>query len=162
MSVESSIKWLSKKVTSDVDRKCMNEIIQWINDQELVNINQNLLFAKLFIHKLVDLKTNDEMPTVTKHNQQSLIDIFRLDLDTHYKQLTEVLNDNVTKQVMTGNGVKVIHPLNKTNDELIDEGLKLSNMSKEDVQKIKSGSYDIEDVRTRVNLMISNALNKYQ
>jgi len=162
MSIESSLKWLSKRLTNQYDINSLNEIITWVNDQSQTNVNENLLFAKLFIHKLTDIKQHDLDSEVNAFNQRAMIDILRLDLDVYYSEFTEVLNMNYTKQIFEQNGIECELPSLKSDKTILEDKLKLNKMSEIDIEKIKKGLWDAEDVKDRLNTMISNSLNKFQ
>ena len=162
MSLESSIKWLSKRLTNEYDIKSMNEIIDFVNRQQQITINQNLLFAKLFIHKLNDIKLHDRDFMVNKFNQRAMADILKIDLDEYFKEFTFTLNENHIRYIFEENGIDAKHPFLKDDKELDLDKLKLSQIPKKDIETIYKGFWNEEDVRERLLEMINNAINKYQ
>ncbi len=162
MSIEKSISWLSKRLKNEYDIKALNEIINWVNDTGIINVNANLLFAKLFISKLNDIKQHDFGSEVYPVNQKAMTNILKLDLDEHYKQFQETLNTNYRREILEQNGINSKPDCIKTEHELEFDELMIKNISKEDIKKIKSGLYELDEVKDRLNNMISNALLKYQ
>ena len=162
MKIEHAIENLSNTLKYPNQVKYLNIIIEWINAQENINVNENHLFAKLFIHKLNDIKCHDKDFVVNKFNEAAMIDVLQLELDDYYKQFTETLNDNHTLHIYDKNGIQRKHFALKTKEEQDMERLSIKNMSKDDVEVVQNGYYKKEDVRNRLNNMISNALFKYQ
>ena len=162
MSIESSIKWLSKRLKNEYDIKAMNEIIDFVNNQQKLTVNDHLLFAKLFIHKLNDIKLHDKDFLVNKFNQRAMTDILKIDIEEYYKEFTFTLNENHLRYVFEENGIETKHPFLKEDEELDLDKLKLSNMTKKDIDSIINGFWDEEDVKTRLIDMINTALLKYQ
>jgi len=162
MKIEYAIENLGISLKYESQTKYLNEIISWVNDQQNINVNQNLLFAKLFIHKLLDIKQHDFDPNVTKLNQRAMTDILKLDLEEYYKEFADTLNINLVNQMLEENGIETKHDFLKSDEELDLDKLKIQNIPKEDLSRLKISLWQIEDVKDRLNNMISNALLKYQ
>ena len=161
MSLESSIKWLSKRLKNEHDINAMNEIIDWVNNQQKIAVNDNTLFAKLFIHKLNDIKLHDKDFIVNKFNQRAMTDILRMDIDEYFKEFTETLNDNHIRYIFEENGIEPKHAFLKDKKELDYDRLKMSKIPKEDIKQISNGFWKEEDIKDRLINMINSALNKF-
>ncbi len=161
MKIEYAIENLGKTLKYDSQKRYLKEIVLFINKQHESVINENILFAKLFIAKLTDIKLHDFGSEVYPVNQKAMINILKLDLEEHYKQLMETLNTNYRREILEQNGINPKHEHLKTDKDLEFEELKIKNISKEDIKKIKSGLYELDEVKDRVNKMLSKALIKY-
>jgi len=162
MKIEYAIENLGKTLKYDSQKIYFNEIVGWVINQQKISVNENLLFAKLFIHKLNDIKQNDFDPNVTKLNQRAITDILKLDIEDYYKEFKQTLNTNHLNEFFKENGIKTKHPYSKQEDEIKIDELKINNIKESDILEMKKGLWTIDEIKDRLNNMLNAALNKYQ
>lgn len=158
MNVDKSIQRLSWRFgngqftpnQNDVDS--LNGLIEWINDQRKITLNENLLFAKLFIYVYHQNLKHFRATVFDKEPQKDLARILSASIEIHYKTFTERLNDLHREEIFTKNGINLDHNILSDDDKL-----KIKNM-KDDLQNV----WEVDEVSDELNLMINNALNKFQ
>jgi len=162
MKIEYAIEHLSKKIKTDFDQQALNTIIEWVNDQRKITLNENQLFAKLFIYLYNQILDRYQSTVFDKIPQVTISKLLKTDLEYFYQAFTDSLNSNEAYHTMKENGIDLKHPAILSDKEKYENDLKLKEMSDSDFDKIAKGTWEIEDVRDELNKMITNALNRFQ
>jgi len=144
----------------DVD--AVNGIVQWVNDQRRITINQNHLFAKLYIYYFNQYLDKHQANVFDKIPQIELSKLLKTDIDLFYQSFTNSLNNNSDYHIFKDNGITDKHPNFRTEEEAAEDTLKIKNMSKSDISKIKKGVWELEDVKNELNKLVTEALNRFQ
>lgn len=168
MSIEKSIQRLSWRfgngnfTPNQNDINALNGIIEWVNDQRKITLNQNHLFAKLYIYYLnqfIDKYQTTVFDTIPQKELSKLLDT---PLDLFYEAFQRSLNSNKLMEVLQDNGVELKHPELRTEQELKENSIKLKNINKDDIVKITEDSWTKEEVEANLNKMVTEALNRFQ
>ena len=74
----------------------------------------------------------------------------------------DILNDKSFDQIHERNGIKILHPWLKNQEERLEDCKKSDNFSKEDSKAIKEDLWKWEVVVKELNSMILKILNRFQ
>jgi len=168
MNVDAAIQRLSWRLGNGAftpnqkDINSFNGLIQWVNDQRKITIRNNQLFAKLYIHSLNQYLDKYQSTVFDKVAEKELSRLLDMPMDASYEAFTQSLNDNSDYALFADNGVVMKHPSLKNEAEIEQERLMLKNMSEDDIMKLKYPVFHKEDVRNKLDLMITEALNRFQ
>ena len=143
------------------DFDAVNDIITWINNQKSEAINNNHLFAKLYLYELNRLTELHHTTTFDLLPQKELSRLLNTPLELFYEAFYKNFNNQIQQEVFENNGIEIIPKHQKTEVQLNQERVALRNMSKEDVLKIISEAYTYQEVTEILNNMISEALNRF-
>ena len=145
---------------NDID--ALNCVIDYINTQDSDVVNNNLIFAKLFIYNLNQNINHYKASVFDDIPQKELSRILDMPLERFYLSFKQSLDDNMQKRVFLKNGIEIgTHPATKSESELKDDEMKREYMSDKDVKVILQDNYSLEVVTKKLNTMISTALNRF-
>ena len=126
---------------NEEDIKALNEVIRWINQQKEKTINNNKLFAKLFITFYNDVLTTNETTILDDLAQKQVSRLLALNLNQFYIAFHKQLHTNIRVSIM--------------------EGVDAKDLSEEDVKKAFEEKYSLFEVEARLNDMVTEAINKF-
>ncbi len=168
MNVDAAIQRLSWRfgngtfTPNQKDINSLNGLIQWVNDQRKITIRKNQLFAKLYIYHFNQFIDKYKVTVFEKVADKELSRLLDMPLESFYEAFTQSLNDNSDYALFIDNGVDMKHPSLKNDTEIMEERLMLKNMSEDDIKKLKYPVFHKDDVRNKLDLMITEALNRFQ
>ena len=143
------------------DIEAFNNVIEWVNNQKSETINNNQLFAKLFIY-FFNQKIKETRTTVFDDEaQKELSKILNTPLNLFYEAFKVSLQENMREYIYEKNGIDVKHPYLKDETEKEEDRLKIQNMKEKDFNRIIYDVYTIEEVTNQLDEMISEALNRF-
>lgn len=168
MNIEKNIQRLSwrfsngkafKPNQNDIDS--LNFIIDWVNRQRSETINNNILYAKLYMYVFADLVRKYESNFLDDLMQKELHRIIDTDLNVFYERITSLINDHAQFEFLRSKGFSLKHPMQISKEQKDKERLIIKNLTEEDIQKIKDNHIEKEDVISNLNLMITESLNRF-
>lgn len=127
---------------NDEDIESINCLLNWINNQKKQSLNQNQLFAKLYIHFLTQFIRYHETTVFNNAVQQELSNLLNYPLDLFYQAFTKDLQENQWNKLLT----------DKTEKEK-QETLKNYKQFK--------ATFTKSVVESKLNEMITEALNRF-
>lgn len=144
------------------DINALNGIIQWVNDQRKITLNQNHLFAKLYIYYFNEYLDKYQASVFSDIPQKELSKLLDTPLQLFYQAFVDSLNQNNIYQVMIDNKISMTHPWERTKEEEVSDRLGLKNMSKADREKMTSMPWKYDEVEYQLNKMVTEAINRFQ
>ena len=139
MTLQKAIENLKRRLSTDKsftpypkDRESLNTIIDYINNQMKGNVNNNLLFAKLYIYTYNQFLKYYKSSIFDEITQKELHKLLDTDIELFYKAFKSQLEDNSIY-------------------DLIEKDESLENAEK----------FELDYVKTNLNMMINMALNKF-
>ncbi len=146
----------------DVD--AINAIVKWVNQQKMESINQNRIFAKLFLKRMTF-----EVWKTSSYDLalQYIRDDLRLSLESHYKTFqSEMMMYNFD---LACQAIGVPDPLNyekgvsvaerKAHSKAVLKAIKDNEVELK--KEIISNHWNEENTRIRLNDLISDLINEY-
>jgi hypothetical protein len=156
MTIEKSFDWLFKRFQTPntikpckFDFDCLTFLAEWCNREKENNIQENVLFAKLFCYVFIqEIQHYKDI----EFAQKSMKYILTLDLHSHYQIFTQKLNDVEFNKYLISIG---IDPEKRFFDD--SEKLKEAEKYFESVNK-----WSEEQVEKSLNAQITETINRYQ
>lgn len=148
----------SKKafLPSKFDKRCLNSIINWINDEKKRSLENNRLFAKLYIYFLNQNIDKFETTVFDDIPQKNLSRLLNMPLDSFYISFKNSFDQNNRLEVLNSLGIEINHlNTNKQDRE------KLKNISKEQLIKFTNSQFDLLTIEVKLNEMVTEALNRF-
>lgn len=121
------------------DINALNDVIKHLNESDKKQINDNRLFAKLYIYNLTETIRKFESTIFEKEIQKSLHKLLDYDLEYFYTAFHRELQGNLINEVILKTD---------TTDKNIHERM-------EEI-------YTIEVVKEKLNFMINESLKRFQ
>jgi hypothetical protein len=156
MTIEKSFDWLFKRFQTPntikpckFDFDCLTFLAEWCNREKENNIQENVLFAKLFCYVFIqEIQHYKDI----EFAQKSMKDILTLDLHSHYQLFTQKLNDVEFNKYLISIGID-------PEKRFFDDSDKLKEAEKyfESVNK-----WSEEQVEKSLNAQITETINRYQ
>ena len=156
MTIEKSFDWLFKRFQTPntikpckFDFDCLTFLAEWCNREKQTNIQENVLFAKLFCYVFIqEIQHYKDI----EFAQKSMKDILTLDLHSHYQLFTQKLNDVEFNKYLISIGID-------PEKRFFDDSDKLKEAEKyfESVNK-----WSEEQVEKSLNAQITETINRYQ
>lgn len=157
MNINQSIKRLSftlqkgnKPNSKDVE--ALNTIIEWVNSVKNDTLNNNQLFAKLYIYFLDRYVNEFETDIFDPIPQKELSRKLDMSLESYYKAFTRSLNDSGRYRLLRQKGVAIGKHPNEMTEEEKGHGVTLDDFK---------DAWDIETVRDNLDIMIVEALKRF-
>jgi len=132
------------------DIKAFNGVVEWINTYKTNVLNNNQLFAKLYILMLKDFIDKFETDIFDPLPQKELSRILDYPLESFYKSFTNSLNDNHRFRLLKDKG----ETFGQTPSEFKSTA---TDVSLEDFKD----AWNIEEVRDNLDIMIVEALKRF-
>lgn len=142
---------------NDVD--AFKFVAEWINREKAKEINQNLLFAKLFCNVFsqeIKFYNGD-----FKFAQKKMHDYLKHPIQHYYDIFIKEINDLEMNKFIKSIGISDKHPALSTDDEKLNEKEILINNSKE-IEKYFNGIFKEDKVYQSLNNTISEFINLYK
>ena len=136
------------------DIKAYNDLAQYVEKQEKKQINNNLLFAKLYIYAYAKLLNHYQTNVFDPIPQKELSKVLKSPIEGLFIRFKDVLNESDMYTHLDSKKFVYGHPLT------LDEKTKESNLEK--MQNLpKYNSWNLEDVKenleAQINLVINNS-----
>lgn len=139
------------------DMEALNNIINWVNSQRKETLNNNHLFAKLYIYVYGSFLNYYKSTPLEKIPRVELSRLLDTPMNLHYTELFDIINLRSCIAWMDSKGLYSSHFEDTTDQE--KEILK--KLSLEDMKIFVGESWEYDDVVSSVNLMITESLNKF-
>jgi len=141
---------------NDVD--AVTEVAEWINRQKTQEVQQNRLFAKMYVYCFInELQFYQNI----KFAQKKLHEILKTPLIQLYDQFKERLNLVELNNIKLSFGFTNLHPL-IVSEEQKDKEAQLMKENSEVMQKYLFGIWTPEKIENGLNNQISEAINHYK
>ena len=156
-NIDQNIKRLSFTLSkgnrpNGTDIEAFNGVVEWINTYKTDVLNNNKLFAKLYILFLNQYIEKFETDIFDPIPQKELSRLLDLPLENYYIAFTKALNDSGRYRLLREKGVKTgKHPKEMTKE---DRG---KDVKLEDFKDV----WDVETVTDNLGLMIVEALKRF-
>jgi len=170
MTIEKSFEWLFKRLQSPqikpckFDFDCLTFLAEWCNREKENNIQENVLFAKLFCYVFIqEIQHYKDI----EFAQKSMKDILTLDLHSHYQLFTQKLNDVEFNKYLISIGIDIdkIHFPLEVDGEIFDNPKQLEEEKKlKEAEKYfeSVNKWSEEQVEKSLNAQITETINRYQ
>jgi hypothetical protein len=150
----------SKIIINELDQKAVDFLIEWINNQKLENLNQNLLFAKLYTYSLIN---EIEFYKDVEFANKKINEVCKTDIQQLYDEVYRKLNNLEYLKFCKENGIITDHiekmTLNKEQEQKQKDLIK-QNESK--LKQILKGLWSKEKTYKSLNNTISETINKFK
>ena len=153
-NIDQNIKRLSFTLSkgnkpNQTDIEAFNGVVEWINTYKTDVLNNNKLFAKLYILFLKQHIEKFETDIFDQIPQKELSRLLDLPLENYYIAFTKALNDSGRYRILREKGVEIgKHPKEMTNK---------ADVNLEDFKDV----WDVETVTDNLGLMIVEALKRF-
>lgn len=127
---------------TEIDVQAINNIFEWINNQKKVSLNNNILFAKLFIYELIQEIRVNNTTVLDEYPQMKLTKVLRTPLPLFYKAFYEDIKFNQIKKLSELN-------TDIENDNILQD------------HKLLLETFTLKVVSDKLADLITEALNKY-
>jgi len=146
---------------SPTDIEAFNAVLGWVNHQQSKVVQNNQLFAKLYIYFLN--KKIEEFGSTVFYSipEKELSALLDTPLDLFFVAFHQSMHHNIRKNVFEKNGVELNLRSVKSQVQINSERLNLANMSKDDIKKIFEETYDLETVSGELVSMCNEALKRF-
>lgn len=158
------IRWRFQKggwKTNLDDLNAFNVIVEYVNNQRALNVNQNIPFAKLFIWAYADMLKKYNATVFDNIPQKAVSKMLDRDLEEYYQRFTQMLNDSenyLRFRSLFPEKEDKGYLTRYTEKEIKEQIKKISpKQQKEAIQNV----WELEDVKNQLNLMIAEALNRF-
>lgn len=149
----------SKIIINELDQKAVDFLNEWINRQNLDTVQDNYLFAKIYVHcfkqELIYYNGNAKL-AIKKINE-----ILEIPIDFHYSEITDLLNNFELINYRLKIGLDNKHPFTRTKEENLIE-VDLINENKKNILEHVKGVLTHENVFKSLNKNINDVINKYK
>lgn len=140
------------------DIESLTEVAQWINREKQRELQQNTIFAKLyvycFIHELHFYKNIDIA-------QQRIHEILKQNISVRYDDFLKAINNYELDNFRASLGIKDKHPLQRTAEEDLEQSSIIIKNS-EMLEKYFLGVWDYTTASESLNNQITEAINHYK
>jgi hypothetical protein len=150
----------SKIIINELDQKAVDFLIEWINNQKLENLNQNLLFAKLYTYSLIN---EIEFYKDIEFANKKINEVCETDIQQLYNEVYRKLNNLEYLKFCKEKGIITDHiekmTLNKEQEQ------KQKDLIKQNESKLKlilKGLWSKEKTYKSLNNTISETINKFK
>lgn len=144
------------------DQEAINTIIDFVNNKSKKQINDNQLFAKLFVYVYSNFLEYYKTTVFDKTPEKELHKILEKPLTQIIEDLKEQLNTSEMYEIKKELGLSTKHPATQTaNDKAKDSNI-MEFLNNDQVVSLMSDVWTYEDVESNVVSQINNALNTYQ
>ena len=154
MTIEKSFEWLFNRFKSPqlkpckFDFDCLTFLAEWANREKEKNKQENILFAKLYVHLfLQEIRYYKDIPFAKK----SMNDILNLDLLSHYVLFKERLNDIEFNKYLLSVGIDPEKTYFDDSDKLKEATEFFKNVNK----------WDTEQIEKSLNAQITETINRF-
>lgn len=146
---KKAVEFLSKRLKTELEAEALNRIIEDLNHVATSRINENVPFAKLFLHFYA---RNLLAYGSSKEAWKNIIEILKTPLENQYDEVFQAYCDVNILRVFEEN-------LIPTEYTEIVEGEPLNKMHPKDIRRIKEYPIKLETLKTKLNEMITTTLN---
>ncbi|NNE33538.1 MAG: hypothetical protein HKN40_14365 [Winogradskyella sp.] len=136
------------------DTDAINEIINFVNEKHNQQLQDNVLFAKLYIIVFAQMIKRYKTDVFDSIPQKELHRLLELPLKTYIERFTATLNENEYETLLKSKDLVIKHP--KTFND--DEKKRLSEITLEEIKD----TWDIETVGDNLTTQINHAINQYK
>lgn len=164
MTIEKAMQRIVWRVSNGTHTPNQNDVeavtivAEWINRQKTQEVQQNRLFAKMYVYCFVnELQFYQNL----KFAQKRLHEILKTPLIQLYNDFKNKLNDVELNNAQISFGFSNLHPLEMTetqkqkDDDLLKENAEV-------MQKYLFGIWTSEKIENGLNSQISEAINSYK
>ena len=164
MQIERAIKHFHYKLanvwnSTEPDIKAFNSIRDYFTLKNKEQINNNLLFAKLYIYTYSQFLEKFNATVFDDIPQKELNKMLSMDLEAFIDAFTNKLNQSDLYEVIERLGLSKGHPATRNDIETNSDRAKIKNMSKENIELISNPAWNSEDVGNNLIAMINAVLN---
>ena len=164
MQIERAIKHFHYKLANvwkatDADIKAFNSIRDYFISKNSDQINDNLLFAKLYIYTYSQFLDKFNATVFDDIPQKELNKMLSMNLESFISSFTNKLNQSDLYEVIDRVGLSKGHPVMRNDAETDLDRVKIKNMSKEDLGLVSNPAWNSEDVGNNLIAMINAVLN---
>lgn len=140
------------------DVEAVTIVAEWINRQKTQEIQQNRLFAKMYVYCFIhELQFYQDL----KFAQKKLHEILKTPVIDLYGQFKDKLNFVEYNSLLKSLGFSNLHTLLTKKEQEQKEAV-LTQENKEVIQKYLFGIWTPEKIETGLNNQISEAINHYK
>lgn len=150
----------SKIIINELDQKAVDFLIEWINNQKLENLNQNLLFAKLYTYSLIN---EIEFYKDIEFANKKINEVCKTDIQQLYNEVYRKLNNLEYLKFCKENGIITNHIEKMTlNKEQEKKQKDLIKQNEYELKQILKGLWSKEKTYKSLNNTISETINKFK
>lgn len=150
----------SKLTINELDQKAVDFLSEWINKQKIESLEQNLLFAKLYVYCLLN---EIEFYKDVEFANKKINEVCKTDIQQLYDEVYRKLNNLEYLKFCKENGIITDHiekmTLNKEQEQKQKDLIK-QNESK--LKPILKGLWSKEKIYKSLNNTISETINKFK
>ena len=169
LTIEKSFEWLFNRFKSPqlkpckFDFDCLTFLAEWANREKEKNKQENILFAKLYVHLFIqEIRYYKDIEFAKK----SMNDILNLDLHSHYVLFKERLNDIEFNKYLLSVGInteKILFPVEVNGEYKETEAMILEkNKLKEATEFFKNvNKWNTEQIEKSLNAQITESINRF-
>lgn len=140
------------------DVEAVTVVAEWINRQKTQEIQQNRLFAKMYVYCFInELQFYQDI----KFAQRKLHEILKTPVIELYGQFKDKLNNVEYNSFLKSLGFSNLHTLLTKKEQKQNEAV-LTQENNELIQKYLFGIWTPEKIETGLNNQISEAINRYK
>lgn len=166
MTIEKTFEWLFKRMQMPnikpcaFDLECLKFLAEWVNREKENELNQNVLFAKLYCHVFIqEINFYKDF----EFAQKSMNDILKHSVESHYDLFTKRLNEYELNRYLVEMG---IDPEKRKFDEdgisVPFDGEKLAKAKNDEFMKFVQGTWTYDQTRKSLNAQISESINRFK
>ena len=164
MTIEKAMQRIVWRVSNGTHTPNQNDVeavtivAEWINRQKTQEVQQNRLFAKMYVYSFVnELQFYQNL----KFAQKRLHEILKTPLIQLYNDFKNKLNEVELNNLKKSFGFCNLHPLAMT-EEQTQKDADLLKENSEVIQKYLFGIWTAEKIENGLNSQISEAINQYK
>ena len=143
------------------DINALNAVLTYVNDEQVKKVQNNRLFAKLYIYQLNKYINDFGNTMFSSIPEKELSRLLNIPLESFFKAFHASLHENIRIKVFEENGIELTVPALKDKVQLNNEKLNLSRMSKDDIKKVFQETYSLEIVTDELIKMCNEALKRF-
>ena len=147
---------------NEKDIEAFEVMAQWKDNQEKSTPKEHHLFAKLFIFIYMQILKKNNASIFDRTVLKDITSLLIKPLEDYYQDFYDMINSDESYQIFEENGIKMKPPIIYTEEERKEDHIKHGNMSQPDLKTIKHGIWTMDEVRLKLNEIITNIVKTIQ
>jgi phage host-nuclease inhibitor protein Gam len=150
----------SKIIINQLDVDAIDFLVKWVNNQKKETLNENELFAKMFVYCLAyEIEFYKDVSFASQKLQQEL----SKPLSSNYDKILDTLNRVEMNKYLQSIGIITDHIENMLlTQKKEDEQIELKKKYAPEIKKYLFGIWSKESVYKSLNNTITECINKYK